>query len=241
MQHQIDRLNKGFEGMYTILIYQLSSSTMVSGQEEHLKELRHTHQLELASQSDQIEKLRTQLHEAEALLKAAEGADTIAAETATKQKAEIDRLQQEIGSAKAIAKEEEEKRVKAISLLKTVRQKLVKAEKDRDDTLREVTSLKERERSDKGKDEVERIKLQSQIDGVMLEKEKALDSLKTRFESDLAKVKETYEKDISILKGQLELEGVTLKVRFLNQSGSYVANDYLSTPMLRSFLPRLRL
>jgi hypothetical protein len=149
-------------------------------------------------------------------LKAAEGVDTIAEEAATKQKAEIDRLQQEVGNAKAVAKEEEEKRVKAISLLKTVRQKLVKAEKERDDVLREAASLRERERSDKDREQVEKTKLRSEIDGAKAEKENALDMLKTQFESDFADIREGYEKDISVLTGQLELEGVTLKVCFLS-------------------------
>ena len=82
-------------------------------------------------------------------MKAAEGADSIAEEAATKQKEVIDQLLQEVGNAKAVAKEEEEKRVKAVSLLKTVRQKLVKAEKERDDALREATTLTERDRDRK--------------------------------------------------------------------------------------------
>jgi hypothetical protein len=155
-------------------------------------------------------------------LKAAEEADRIAEEATTKQKAEIDRLQQELGSAKAVAKEEEEKRVKAISLLKTVRQKLVKAEKERDDALRERASLRETERSDKDREQAEKTKLRNEIDGAKIEKEKALNSLKTQFEKELANIKEGYEKDISMLKGQLELEGVTLKVCFLTNSALYV-------------------
>jgi hypothetical protein len=149
-------------------------------------------------------------------LKAAEGVDTIAEEAAKKQKAEIDRLRQEVGNAKAVAKEEEEKRVKAISLLKTVRQKLVKAEKERDDVLREAASLRERERSDKDREQAEKTKLRSEIDGAKAEKKNALDILKTQFENDLAGIREGYEKDISVLTGQLELEGATLKVCFLS-------------------------
>lgn len=194
LQREVDRLNHALER-----------------QEERINELRDIHRLESASQSDQIEQLRIQLNEAEALLKAAEGADSIAEEAATKQKAEIDQLQQEVANAKAVAKEEEEKRVKAISLLKTVRQKLVKAEKERDDLLREAASLRETERSEKDRDQVEMIKLRSEIDEMKVEKEKALDSLKTQFDRELANIKEGYEKEISMLRGQLELEVVTLK------------------------------
>ena len=185
---------------------------MFLGQAERINELRDTHRLESASQSDQIQKLRTQLHEAEALLKAAEGADSIAEEAATKQKAEIDGLQQEVGNAKAVAKEEEEKRVKAISLLKTVRQKLVKAEKERDDVLKEVAALRERDRSDKDREHAEMTKLRNEIDGARAEKERALAILKTQFENNIASIKGGYEKDISVLTGQLELEGATQKV-----------------------------
>jgi chromosome segregation ATPase len=194
----------------------------LSGQEECITELRDTHRLESTSQSDQIEKLRTQIFEAEALLKAAEGADAIAEEAATRRKAEIDRLQQEVANAKGVAKEEEEKRVKAISLLKTVRQKLVKAEKERDDAVREAAYLRNREQSDKDREQVEKTKLRSEIDAAKMEKEKALNSLKAQLESDFANINEVYEKDIDALKRQLELEGVTLKVYFQINLESFV-------------------
>lgn len=194
----------------------------LSGQEERITELRDAHRLESTSQSDQIEKLRTQIFEAEALLKAAEGADAIAEEAATRRKAEIDRLQQEVASAKGVAKEEEEKRVKAISLLKTVRQKLVKAEKERDDAVREAAYLRNREQSDKDREQVEKTKLRSEIDAAKMEKEKALNSLKAQLESDFANINEVYEKDIDALKRQLELEGVTLKVYFQINLESFV-------------------
>jgi chromosome segregation ATPase len=187
----------------------------LSGQQERIAELRDTHRLESASQSDQIGKLRTQISEAEALLKVAKGADAIAEENATKRKAEIDRLQQEVASTKGVAKEEEEKRVKAISLLKTVRQKLVKAEKERDDAAREAASLRNREQSDRDREQAEKTKLRSELDAAKMEKEKALDSLKAQHESNLGNIKGVYEKDIDVLKHQLELEGVTLKVCFL--------------------------
>ncbi|EEB88159.1 hypothetical protein MPER_14160, partial [Moniliophthora perniciosa FA553] len=97
------------------------------------------------SQSEQIESLRKQLAETESLLKASQGTLSQGEDRAATQKAEIGRLQKEVDKAKDVAKEEEEKRVKAISLLKTVRQKLVKAEKDKEDAVKELTGLREQE------------------------------------------------------------------------------------------------
>lgn len=181
-------------------------------QDDRIEELRDTHRLESKSQSEQIENLRTQLKEAEALIVAAQKSDTQAEERAASQKAEIDRLHKDVDSAKLSAKEEEEKRVKAISLLKTVRQKLVKAEKEREDTAKEVTSLRDKVGGDRDRDLAERAKLRNEIDAVNAEREMAVTGLKTQFDKEIANIKDRYEKEIFTLKGQFELEGVATKV-----------------------------
>ena len=81
-------------------------------------------------------------------MKATQSSTTQIEEESIKRKAEVERLHGEVEKVKGLAKEEEEKRVKAIALLKTVRQKLVKAEKDRDDVVREVQFMKEREKEE---------------------------------------------------------------------------------------------
>jgi hypothetical protein len=121
-------------------------------------------------------------------------------------------LKTEIERYKTIAKEEEEKRVKAVSLLKTVRQKLVKTEREKEDAFREVAVSRDRDRGEKETDRIERLKLQQELEMVQIEREKMATAQKAQFERELALQKERYEREMAAVKGQLELEIITLKV-----------------------------
>ncbi|KAF7310969.1 GRIP domain-containing protein [Mycena chlorophos] len=180
-------------------------------QDSRIEELRDIHHLESASQSTQIEQLKKQLSESEALVAASQGSAAESNESASNQKAEIDRLNSEIEQLKRLAKEEEEKRVKAINLLKTVRQKVVKTEKERDDALHEATKLKEKERTDGSTLEAEKARLQAEIDTVNAEREKAVTGLKAQFDKETAGLREKHEKENATLRGQFELEALTTK------------------------------
>ncbi|KAJ7706097.1 hypothetical protein B0H17DRAFT_919676 [Mycena rosella] len=180
-------------------------------QEGRVEELRDTHRLESASQSAQIEKQKRQLIEVEALLAASQGSITKADESATAQKAEIDRLLGEVERSKRVAKEEEEKRVKAISLLKTVRQKLVKAEKERDDVLREVAMSKDKDKAEREKELLEKSRLQTELETVNSERDKAIAGLKAQFDRELATIRDRHDKETAGLRGQFELEALTTK------------------------------
>ncbi|KAG6812477.1 hypothetical protein H0H92_002584 [Tricholoma furcatifolium] len=203
-----------------------------------LEKLRDTHRQESSSQALQIEKLQTQLAEAEALVKAAQSADSQAEEAAASRKAEIEHLQRELERTKVLAKEEEEKRVKAISLLKTVRQKLVKAEKEREDALSTTALLQEKESGEKEKEQTELTRLRSELDVSNLEKEKALTTLKAQFDRELAGFKDRSDKEIEVLKDQNEAQLTTLKnvhaqdntnketqIRSLQQSLNQITTD----------------
>ncbi|RDB29316.1 Golgin IMH1 [Hypsizygus marmoreus] len=195
-------------------------------QEDRVGELRDTHHLESASQSAQIEKLKIQITETEALLKAAQTADAQAEAASAEQKAEVARLQKDLERAKLQAKEEEEKCVKAISLLKTVRQKLVRAEKEKEDTLKEATALKERDREEKEKDQAERTKLRHEIDAVNAERETAIAGLKTQFDKEVANIKDRYENETSVMREQFELDASALKTAHaqeLSQKTSHIS------------------
>ncbi|KAJ2931149.1 hypothetical protein H1R20_g5940, partial [Candolleomyces eurysporus] len=183
----------------------------LSNYEERLEELRDVHRLESKSQSDQIEKLRTQLAETEALFQASEKAITQVEERLASDKTDTKQLESDIEKFKTLAREEEEKRVKAISLLKTVRQKLVKAEKEKEDALKEAAAAKDRDRGEKEKDHVEKLKLQQELELVQIEKEKMAAAQKAHFEREMTLMKERYEKEMAAVKGQLELEIITLK------------------------------
>ncbi|KAJ7103449.1 hypothetical protein B0H15DRAFT_812316 [Mycena belliarum] len=180
-------------------------------QEGRIEELRDTHRLESASQSAQIEKQKRQLAEVEALLTASQGSINKGDESAAAQKAEIDRLAGEVERSKQVAKEEEEKRVKAISLLKTVRQKLVKAEKERDDVQREVAMSRDKDRAEKDKEALEKSRLQTEIETVNSEREKAVAGLRAQFDREMATLKDRHDKETAGLRGQFELEALTTK------------------------------
>jgi small-conductance mechanosensitive channel len=153
-------------------------------------ELRDTHRMEGTSQGDLISKLCSQLATVEGNL-VSQAADLLAAE----------QLRADLTKAQTQAKEEEEKRTKAISLLKTVRMKLVKAEKDR---------AEERAERSRAGEETERVKA---------EREREVNALRKGFEREVAGAKERFEKDLGARKAAWELEMITTKVRLLFRMG----------------------
>ncbi|KAG2023417.1 hypothetical protein CC2G_001073 [Coprinopsis cinerea AmutBmut pab1-1] len=179
--------------------------------EGQLEDLRNTHLSETKSQSDQIEKLRVQLKETEALFQASEKAVTQVEDNIASHKSETDQLNAQIEKLRTLAKEEEEKRVKAISLLKTVRQKLVKTEKERDEALQQAAASKDLDKDERDKERAERLKLQHDLEAMQIEKEKTAAAQRAQYDRDLALMKERYEKELSAVKGQLELDIITLK------------------------------
>ncbi|KAF5313957.1 hypothetical protein D9611_006862 [Ephemerocybe angulata] len=183
----------------------------LSSYEGRLEELRDVHRLEAKSQTDQIDKLKTQLQETEALFQASERAISEAEGKLALDQTDAKALQAEAERYKLVAKEEEEKRVKAVSLLKTVRQKLVRTEKEKEDALREVAASKERDRGEKEKEHVDRLRAQQEMEMVQIEKEKVVAQQKAGFEREVAALRERYEKEMAAVKGQLELEIITLK------------------------------
>ncbi|KAL5640958.1 hypothetical protein ACGC1H_001438 [Rhizoctonia solani] len=169
-------------------------------QDERLEEVREMHKMESSSQSDLIEKLRQQLVESEALLKVAESDTTANRNVASQHEAEIERL-------KRALKDEEEKRTKAITLLKTVRQKLTKAEKERDDVIKE----RERDKEDisAARAEIERVR--ADAERAKNERERDIAGMRDRFERELKETKERYEKELAARKGQYELDAITTR------------------------------
>lgn len=157
--------------------------------------------MESTSQSDLVEKLREQLSESEALLRVTESDSTANKNTISHHEAEIDRL-------KVALKDEEEKRTKAITLLKTVRQKLTKAEKERDEAIRERE--KDREDISATRAEVERVR--ADAERAKNERERDIAGMRDRFERELKETKERYEKELATRKGQYELDAITTKV-----------------------------
>lgn len=206
------------------------------GQDERIEELRDTHRLESTSQSEQLDKYKSQLEEAEALLKASNSSTSQSEEDTAKRNAEMDKLQSEVEKAKASAKEEEEKRVKAISMLKAVRQKLIKAEKDKEDSAKELNGIRDKEHGEIEKERAEKRKLQHEIDAVYAERDKTVAGLRIQLERDAATLKDRHEKEVSAIRGQLELEAVTTKVcAHQIYNGLSILNHYTRAHITRSF------
>jgi len=206
-----------------------------------LEEIRDAHKLESNSRSDEVQKLKKQLDETEALFQAAQRATSNAEDTSDKHKNEIAKLEKEVEQSKGLAKEEEEKRVKAISLLKTVRQKLVKAEKDKEDAMKEFAAIREREKGDRDKEQAEKINFQHEMDAVNAVHDKVITNLKAQFDKDFASMRERYEQEIIALKGQHELESAAAKVKTFETLVNFTVVIHAPNsraPIPKNFQPR---
>ncbi|WVR06450.1 hypothetical protein IAU60_003481 [Kwoniella sp. DSM 27419] len=158
-------------------------------QDSRMEELRDTHRLEGSSQSELISKLRAELSEAQAK-----------ANTASSDAGAVTQLRADLTKAQTQAKEEEEKRTKAISLLKTVRLKLVKVEKEKEEVER-----------DRAEERAERSRAGEDLERMKAEKEREVTQLRKGFERELASAKERFEKDLQSKKAAWELEMITTK------------------------------
>ncbi|KAH7104573.1 hypothetical protein BKA62DRAFT_614648, partial [Auriculariales sp. MPI-PUGE-AT-0066] len=180
---------------------------LAAAQRQHdsrIVELRETHQLETASQTKLVDQMRAELADKSSKLAAATSA---AASDASSQQTAVAQLTTELEKAKSVAKEEEEKRSKAITLLKTVRTKLVKAEKDKEEVQKELQA--EREQKDKLSNEMKGVA--GDIERVRSEREREVRNLRDGFDRELANVRERSEREAAARKGQYELEAITTK------------------------------
>lgn len=205
---------------------------MYTGQDERIEELRETHRLESGSQIKLVDELRSQIQQSEALLKASRSSSSQLEADIAKQRTEMDQLRAEAEKLSGVAKGEEEKCNKAINHLKTVRQRLVKAEKEREDAVKEVAALKESQKAEHDKEQIDREMLQGELNKLKVEKEVSLADLRAQFEKELMTFKQRSEKEISTLRGQFELETVTAQVGsclWLPRSKSALTVDLVQT------------
>lgn len=114
---------------------------------------------------------------------------------------QMTQLQAELKTAQSRAREEEDKRGKAVALLKTVRTKLVKVEREKE----EIEKRQEEEKS-------ERLKLFDNLERLRNEREKDIQSVRQSHERDIAALKDKYEKDMLAKRREWELEMITTKV-----------------------------
>lgn len=182
-------------------------------QESRTQELRETHSLESSSTSSQLEKTRNSLSGAES---------SLAAVTTERDalRVELDSLKIDVTKAKATAKEEEEKRTKAISLLKTVRQKLVKADQAKDEALADREAMRV---SGLGKDEEARQELEKvrgELDRVKADRERDVRGLREKFEGEVKGLRAGFERENKTRREEAELKAVTTAVSPLSASHS---------------------
>lgn len=173
-------------------------------QKDRLEEVRDTHRLEAKSSSDTLDALRSELAAKDAALKTlserlhATGSD--AKQRLATQTEEYERL-------KIVAKEEEEKRVKALSLLRALRQKLVKCERDKEDVERDRNALKEAHEGAK----LERVRQEQEVVSLRAAHEQQLAKTRASFEREIASAKAQADKDARERKSQFELEVITAR------------------------------
>ncbi|CAG7853369.1 SubName: Full=Uncharacterized protein {ECO:0000313/EMBL:CCA74368.1} [Serendipita indica DSM 11827] len=200
-------------------------------QDSRIEELRDTHRLEAQSQSELIESLRQKLAVAETQIASLETTvatersllhaerstreSLIAAERAKNStgladldtlKAKVKELSDENEKLQSLAKEEEEKRTKAISLLKTDSERL--GEKKSDEELKglrveveRLTAESERVRIDSAR-EVERIRDEIKRD---------FERRRTQLEAELAAIRDGMEREVLARRGEWEIEGMAAK------------------------------
>ena len=123
-------------------------------QKSRTDELRDTHRLETASQSSTIDALRAELASTTSSL-------ALATDSLTESQSALSTAAADYAKLQIVAKEEEEKRIKALSLLRALRQKLVKAEKDKEDLALELAALKSAETTDRARFESEIVSLRA--------------------------------------------------------------------------------
>ena len=114
--------------------------------------------------------------------------------------------------ARASTKEEEEKRTKAISLLKTVRQKLVKADQAKEEALADRESMRVAmvNKEDDSKKEVEKVR--NELERVKGEREKDVRGLREKFEGEVKGLRTSLERENRTRREEAELKAVTIAV-----------------------------
>jgi chromosome segregation ATPase len=125
---------------------------------------------------------------------------------------ELRLVRRDLDQQRQLVKEEEEKRSKAIGLLKSVRQKLVKTEKEKEDIVKELEIHRSREKDEESKDQSNRIQWESQMQALKDCKEKELQEATAKMEREFAAKMTVLQKEAKLDRERLEAEQARLKV-----------------------------
>lgn len=169
------------------------------------------HRLETKSQSEQIDTLSTQLAEKDTALKLIASQASKADEAATAAKVEVAAGVEAYEKVKIVAKEEEEKRIKALCLLRALRQKLVKSEKDKEEGEREREALKAAELAAQETLRTDRQRFDQEVVSLRAAQEQQLSKLRNSFDREAAQLRTQHEREATARKGQYELDAITAK------------------------------
>ncbi|GAA6060140.1 hypothetical protein JCM10212_001437 [Sporobolomyces blumeae] len=180
-------------------------------QKSRVEELRDTHRLEHQSQQCEIDALRDSLSARNKSLEEANDKLAAAEKSAETTRREIAKASEEYEKLKVVAKEEEEKRIKALSLLRALRQKLVKNEQERGTMDEEIEKARKAEKDALETLKSDRARFDKEIVGLRSAQEAVVAKLKSGFERELQAVKERYEKDAVSKRGQFELDAIHVK------------------------------
>ncbi|KZV77459.1 hypothetical protein PENSPDRAFT_679021 [Peniophora sp. CONT] len=186
-------------------------SGKLTRQEERLEELHETHRLEARSQTELIDRLRAQISEAEALVNASSATHSKLESDLAARTAEVIAARAEADKAKATAKEEEEKRTKAVGLLKTVRTQLLKANKERDEAVKDRDAARAEEKKAEEREKDERARSTAMLSQVKAEKDSAIANLRNQLEREAAAAREQARAEMAALRSQYEVELATTR------------------------------
>jgi hypothetical protein len=167
--------------------------------------------MEAKSQSDLIDKLKVQLEQKDMALKLLSTKLGAAEETAKLAEAATILSNEAHEKTKIVAKEEEEKRVKALSLLRALRQKLVKSDKDRDEANAVADQLRLTGASASDQVRSELVKHERDIGQQRMMHDSQLVKLRNSFDRETSALRAQYEKETSARKSQFELEVITAR------------------------------
>lgn len=125
--------------------------------------------------------------------------------------AELKEVRAAATRAEAKAKEEEEKKAKSISLLKAVRQKLLKAEKDKEESEVMRDAFKASEEALKSELRQRTQRLENEIMSTRSGQEREISRLKASFDREAQSIRAAADREAAAKRGQYELDMLNLR------------------------------
>lgn len=183
----------------------------LAGHQTRLTELQASHALLDKSAAEKLALVKTQLEQKDVTLKLVN--DQLLASEAARRAvdAEVLKAAEEYAKLKIVAKEEEEKRIKALSLLRALRQKLVKSEKDKEEGDKEREALRLSEAGATDQIRLDRARYDQEVTLLRTSHDQQRAQLRLANERETTQLRAQYERAAAARKAQFELEAITVK------------------------------